>query len=126
MFAAGWFEPATAQVLPPRSDRIVLLPRAPENEAPMMNALPTLIVIWAVLTGLFLTLLAYNGTIARYEENQLFLDDINANEKQAQDSIVNKINRVMPYIRATGAMAAVMTVVIVAIYTLDAWHRIQR
>ena len=126
MFAAGWFEPATAQVLPPRSDRIVLLPRALENEAPMMNALPTLIVIWAVLTGLFLTLLAYNGTIARYEENQLFLDDINANEKQAQDSIVNKINRVMPYIRATGAMAAVMTVVIVAIYTLDAWHRIQR
>jgi hypothetical protein len=92
----------------------------------MMNALPALIVIWAVLTGLFLTLLAYNGTITRYEENQLFLDDINANEKQAQNSILNKINRIVPYIRATGALAAVMTVVIVAIYTLDAWHRIQQ
>ena len=33
---------------------------------------------------LFLALLAYNGTIARYEENQLFLDDINAIEKQLE------------------------------------------
>ena len=40
----------------------------------MMNALPSLIVIWAVFTGLFLALLAYNATITRYEENQLFLD----------------------------------------------------
>lgn len=91
----------------------------------MMNALPAMIVIWAILTGLFLALLAYNGTITRYEENQLFLDNINANEKQLQSSVVNKINRVMPFIRATGTMSAVMTVLIVAIYTLDAWHKIQ-
>ena len=91
----------------------------------MMNALPTLIVIWAVFTGLFLTLLAYNGTITRYEENQLFLDDINANEKQEQSSIVNKINKIMPFIRALGTLSAVMTVVIIAIYTLDAWRKIQ-
>jgi hypothetical protein len=92
----------------------------------MMNLLPALIVIWAVFTGLFLALLAYNGTITRYEENQLFLDDINVNEKQMQNSIMNKINKVLPYIRATGAMAAILTVAIVAIYTLDAWHRIQQ
>ncbi len=90
-----------------------------------MNALPALIVVWAVFTGLFLALLAYNGTISRYEENQLFLDDLNANEKQMQSSIVNKINRVLPLIRATGAVAAAMTVLIVAIYTIDCWHRIQ-
>jgi hypothetical protein len=92
----------------------------------MMNALPTLIVIWAVFTGLFLALLAYNGTITRYEENQLFLDDINANEKQEQSSIINKINRTMPYIRAMGTLSAVMTVLIIGIYTLDAWHKIQQ
>jgi hypothetical protein len=92
----------------------------------MMNALPTLIVIWAVFTGLFLALLAYNGTITRYEENQLFLDDINANEKQMQSSIVNKVNKTMPYIRALGTLSAVMTVLIIGIYTLDAWHKIQQ
>jgi hypothetical protein len=92
----------------------------------MMSALPTLIVIWAVFTGLFLALLAYNGTITRYEENQLFLDDINANEKQMQSSIVNKVNKTMPYVRAIGTLSAVMTVLIIGIYTLDAWHKIQQ
>lgn len=91
----------------------------------MMNALPTLIVIWAVFTGLFLALLAYNATITRYEENQLFLDDINAGEKQEQFSIVSKVNRVTPYIRALGSLSAVMTVLIIGIYTLDAWRKIQ-
>ena len=91
----------------------------------MMNSLPALIVVWAVCTGLFLMLLAYNGTITRYEENQLFLDDINANEKQAQSSIANKISRVLPFIRATGTLSAVLTVLIIGIYTLDAWHKIQ-
>jgi predicted membrane-bound spermidine synthase len=90
----------------------------------MMNALPAMIVIWAVFTGLFLALLAYNGTITRYEENQLFLDDITANEKQSQSSIVNKINKVLPYIRATGTLSAVMTVLIIVIYTMDAWRKI--
>jgi len=91
----------------------------------MMNALPTLIVIWAVFTGLFLALLAYNATITRYEENQLFLDDINGNEKLEQSSIVTKVNRVTPYIRARGSLSAVMTIVIIGIYTLDAWRKIQ-
>jgi hypothetical protein len=91
----------------------------------MMNALPTLIVIWAVFTGLFLALLAYNATITRYEENQLFLDDINGNEKVEQSSIVSKVNRVTPYIRALGSLSAVMTIVIIGIYTLDAWRKIQ-
>ena len=90
----------------------------------MMNVLPALIVVWAVFTGLFLALLAYNGTLTRYEENQLFLDDINAIEKQQQSAILNKITKVTPYIRALGTLSALMTVVIITIYTLDAWKKI--
>jgi hypothetical protein len=48
----------------------------------MMSALPALIVVWAVFTGLFLALLAYNATLTRYEENQLFLEGSNPDEKQ--------------------------------------------
>ena len=90
----------------------------------MMNALPALIVVWAVFTGLFLALLAYNATLTRYEENQLFLDEINANEKQLQSSIIRKIHRNTPYIRGLGSISAVMTVTIIAIYTWDAWQKI--
>jgi len=91
----------------------------------MMQALPALIVVWAVLTGLFLALLAYNGTVTRYEENQLFLADINANEQQRQSAIVRRVNRVMPFVRALGTLSALMTVLIIGIYTWDAWQRIQ-
>jgi hypothetical protein len=90
----------------------------------MMSALPVLIVIWAILTALFLALLAYNGTVTRYEENQLFLADTNTNEQQ-QHSIVRRINRTLPFIRALGTLSALMTVVIITLYTWDAWQRIQ-
>jgi len=90
----------------------------------MMSALPALIVVWAVFTGLFLALLAYNATLTRYEENQLFLEGSNPDEKQMQSTIVRKVQRMMPFIRTLGTLAGVMTVVIVAIYTLDAWRRI--
>jgi hypothetical protein len=92
----------------------------------MISALPVLIVIWAILTALFLALLAYNGTVTRYEENQLFLADINANEQQQQNLIVRKVNKTLPYIRALGTLSAIMTVAIIAIYTWDAWQKIQQ
>jgi hypothetical protein len=92
----------------------------------MISALPVLIVIWAILTALFLALLAYNGTVTRYEENQLFLADINANEQQQQHTIVRKVNKTLPYIRALGSLSAIMTVAIIAIYTWDAWQKIQQ
>jgi hypothetical protein len=92
-----------------------------------MNALPVLIVIWAVLTGLFLALLAYNATITRYEENQLFLDDASANaiEQQQQNSILRKVNRLLPMIRTLGILSAIFTVLIIAIYTWDCWQKLQ-
>ncbi|HUD21444.1 MAG TPA: hypothetical protein VMQ60_01235 [Acidobacteriaceae bacterium] len=91
----------------------------------MMNYLPRLIIIWAVFTGLFLALLAYNATITRYEESQLFLDPINPNEEQQQSSIVRKINKTLPYIRVLGGLSAVFTIAIIAIYTWDCWQKIQ-
>ena len=90
-----------------------------------MNALPVLIVVWAILTGLFLALLAYNGTITRYEDNQLFLADINANEQQRQTTIVRRVNKTLPFVRVLGALSAVLTVLIIGIYTWDSWLKLQ-
>ena len=90
----------------------------------MMNALPALIIVWAIFTGLFLALLAYNSTISRYEEGQLFLDGNKTGYEQMHSSIVNRINKVIPYIRVTGVLSAIMTVLVIAVYTLDAWREI--
>jgi hypothetical protein len=91
----------------------------------MMNALPVLIIVWAVLTGLFLALLAYNVTITRYEDNQLFLADINANEQQRQSTIVRRVNKTLPFVRVLGTLSAILTVVIITIYTMDSWQKLQ-
>ena len=91
----------------------------------MMNALPVLIIVWAVMTGLFLALLAYNGTITRYEDNQLFLADINANEQQRQTKIVSQVNKTLPFVRVLGSLSALLTIAIIAIYTWDSWLKLQ-
>jgi hypothetical protein len=91
----------------------------------LMSALPTLVIVWAILTGLFLSLLAYNGTITRYEDNQLFLADINANEQERQTTIVRRVNKTLPFVRALGATSAVLTVIIIGIYTWDSWLKLQ-
>lgn len=91
----------------------------------MMQALPALVVVWAIFTGLFLALLAYNSTVSRYEDSQLFLADIKPNQQQQQSAIVRHVNRLMPYVRALGGLSAVMTVLIIGIYTWDAWQRLQ-
>jgi hypothetical protein len=91
----------------------------------MMNALPALIVIWSVATGVFLLLLAYNATITRYEDSQLFLDEVSESEEKEQNSIVRKVNRTLPYIRVTGTLSAILTVVIIGIYTWDCWQKLQ-
>jgi hypothetical protein len=115
-----------------RSRSVSLVAGPPRNRAtqegstPMMNALPTLIVAWAVVTGLFLALLAYNGTITRYEDNQLFLADINANEQQRQSVIVRKVNKTLPYVRALGTLSGILTVIIIGIYTWDSWKQLHQ
>ena len=91
----------------------------------MVQYLPDLIVVWAVFMGLFLALLAYNATITRYEDNQVFLDDITAYEEQQQTSIVQKVNKTLPYVRVLGGLSAIFTVLIIAIYTWDCWQKLQ-
>ena len=91
----------------------------------MMNDLPLLIVIWAVFTGLFLALLAYNATITRYEDTKVFLDESSAYEEQYQSMIVQKINKTLPYIRVLGILSGIFTVLIIAIYTWDCWQKLQ-
>jgi hypothetical protein len=90
----------------------------------MMNDLHVLIVVWGVFTGLFLALLAYNGTITRYEENQLFLAETNENEQQEQSVIARRVNKIQPFIRTFGVLSGLTTVAIIAIVTWDAWQKI--
>ena len=91
----------------------------------MMSAIPIMLIVWGVVAACFLALLAYRGQLTRYEEDQLFLSDVQSNEQHEQTEIVRKVNKLQPMIRVLGAAAAAMTVAIVGIFTYDAWQRLQ-
>lgn len=90
-----------------------------------MSVIPVMLIVWGVVAACFLALLAYRGQLTRYEEDQLFLSDVESQEQQEQSEIVRKVNKVQPFIRAFGVAAAAMTIGIVGIFTYDAWQRLQ-
>lgn len=89
-----------------------------------LASIPTLLVIWAVLTACFVALLTYRGTLTRYEDDQLFLneDGATASGERRQNEIVRRIRQVEPYVKVFAVAASLMTIGIVGIWVADAIH----
>ena len=87
-----------------------------------INAIPAMLTIWAAVTACFVAILTYRGQLTRYEQERLFLTNINPDGERQQSEIVQRINQIQPYVRILGAATTLITVSIVAIWTLDAWH----
>jgi hypothetical protein len=83
------------------------------------------LIAWGVVTAAFLALLAYNATLTRYEEDQLFLSDANTREQELQNEIQKNVNRMRPLIRASGGASALLAAVIIGMYTWEAWQRLR-
>ena len=58
-----------------------------------MHVVPTLWIVWAVFAVCLLALLLYRGTITRYEDDQLFLDDISDRQHKENDAIIRKLDQ---------------------------------
>jgi hypothetical protein len=91
----------------------------------VFSMLPTLLIIWAVVTVSFLLLIAYRGQITRYEEDQLFLNGAHSNEENQQNEIVRKVNRLAPFVRLLGGATGVVTAGILGLFIYDAWQKFQ-
>lgn len=91
------------------------------NLATAVQAVPTMLVVWAAVTACFVGLLTYRGQLTRYEQERLFLNEATAIGARKQTEIVGRIRQVDPYVKIFGVVATLVTVCIVAIWTLDAW-----
>ncbi|WP_158750910.1 hypothetical protein [Acidobacterium sp. S8] len=85
-----------------------------------MSIMLMLWIVWAVVTTLLLALLAYRGTLTRYEEDQLFLDPSSGHQEQEQTLIVQKVNRVQPLVRIMTGATCVLSATIIGVYVWDA------
>ena len=63
---------------------------------------------------------ALSGTITRYEDDQLFLDDISARQHQENDAIIRKLDKIQPYLKIFTGVTSILTAAIIGIYAWDA------
>ena len=85
-----------------------------------MHVVPFLWIVWAVFAAILLTLLLYRGTITRYEDDQLFLDDISERQHKENDAIIHKLAVIQPYLKVFTGVTSILTAAIIGIYAWDA------
>ena len=87
-----------------------------------MSPMLILWIVWAGVLAILLILLAYRGTLTRYEEDQLFLDEAEDHQKKEQNEILAKVNKIQPFVRIATGATCVLTACILGIYIWDAVH----
>lgn len=85
-----------------------------------MSAMPVLWIVWAGVAVILLILLGYRGTLTRYEEDQLFLDDAGNHQAQEQNVLLSKVQKITPYVRLAIGATCVLSACIIGIYVWDA------
>lgn len=89
-----------------------------------MSAMPVLWIVWAGVAVILLILLGYRGTLTRYEEDQIFLDESGNHQALEQTHILQKVRKIEPYVRVTIAVSCALTIGIIGMYVWDAFSRL--
>jgi hypothetical protein len=84
-----------------------------------MEMLRILVIAWGAVGAALLVLLGYRGTLTRYEEDQIFLNDAVTVEAQQQSDIQRKLLVIRPYLVAMVWTIGALTVVILGIFVRD-------
>jgi sensor domain CHASE-containing protein len=82
--------------------------------------IPVLWITWGIFAAILLSLLLYRGTITRYEDDQLFLDDISDRQHKENDAIIRKLAKIQPFLRVFTGVTSILTAAIIGIYAWDA------
>lgn len=80
--------------------------------------MPTLFelgIAWIVLTVALVILLIYRGTLTMHEDDQLFLGDSEAHMAKEQLEIMQKVNRLGPFVKILGAASGVLVLAIASL-----------
>lgn len=85
-----------------------------------MQLLPLLWMVWAGITVALLALLVYRGTLTRYEEDCLFLDDSSQIQHDEQEKILTRVRKIQPAVRAFAVGACTLSAAILGMYVYDA------
>jgi NADH:ubiquinone oxidoreductase subunit 6 (subunit J) len=75
-----------------------------------------LLAVWGVLTGLLALLIIYRSVVGIHEEDQLILDPAEAHMAAEQKEIVQKIEKVRPYVYVLSVASGALLLAIVGVW----------
>lgn len=75
-----------------------------------------LLIVWGVVTAVFLVLLLRRSLLASHEDDQIFLDSAQEHMAREQRELVARINALSKPIMGTGILAGVLLLVIAAMW----------
>jgi len=75
-----------------------------------------LLIVWGVLTGILIVLLIYRSTLTMHEDDSIFLNASESQMEKDQVDIINKMNRLKPFVRVLGALSGLMILVIAGLF----------
>ena len=75
-----------------------------------------LLIVWGVITALFLVLLLRRSLLASHEDDQIFLDAAEEHMAKEQRELVAKIDALSKPIMGTGIAAGVLLLVIAGVW----------
>jgi hypothetical protein len=78
----------------------------------MTPGMELMLIVWGVVTGIFLLLLFYRSMLTRQEDDQLFIDESSASRATEQSQLIARVNKINPIVKLVGATSGLMILVI--------------
>jgi len=75
-----------------------------------------LLIVWGVVTAVFIVLIAWRGVLASHEDDQIFLDKAEDHMAREQRELVAKINKLSKPIMTSGITSGVLLLVIAGLF----------
>jgi hypothetical protein len=75
-----------------------------------------LLILWGVVTAVFLALMAWRSVLSSHEDDQIFLDAAEEHMAREQRELVQKINSLSRPLLASGITSGVLLLLIAGIF----------
>ena len=89
----------------------------------MTGFVPVMWSIWGMLVVLLAAVNLYQSSLARNEEDQIFLSEGFTQERSAQAAIAEKVAKVQPFKRIALGLVGAMTLFVIGYYVLDIFRQ---
>ena len=78
-----------------------------------------LLIVWGIITAIFLILIIWRSLLSSHEDDQIFLDAAEEHMAREQRELVSKINKLSWPIMTSGIMAGVLLLAIAGIFVYN-------